>query len=467
MVEIYGRTEETLDDDPRAEDAIEAVGNVGTRFWGAPENAVPCADDEERLRKLHEENIESNMRLARRAVKVWIITVTMFFLWVANVCYRAWRQTKRHEATTTPPPRWRPTKRPPAPPARAPLSAPHPRRMEQLPVPTPAPAPASAPPPARQWPFLVATQLAACGLAADFLSLPTPIKPLGLLKSSKTGSSTVQSIGHRIMDAHGLRKMPLSGKGGSFLGYPGTFPGYHQAAPEHQYDAILNHAIFDRSKLANYLKPNPIFFTILREPSSRHISAFSYFTAHSLNWDEHLDQVVELDKVRGRIFAARFTNNLAYNLGWYEFVGDWTTRHDSNASLRLEFVNKLEREFDLVLMLDRIDEGLVLLGRLANLTVAELTYSPMLKKGHKAPFYKGHKVHPTKDQHKRLKDTLLVDSRAIYDHFTSKFDSRWAAAVAADPSLLDDLKNLQCLNRQLGEGPSHWRRHVPQGLLDR
>ena len=61
------------------------------------------------------------------------------------------------------------------------------------------------------------------------------------------------------------------------LGYPDAFPGDGYPAAQHQFDSICNHAVFNYDRFASYLRSDPVWFTILREPVSRAISAFNYF----------------------------------------------------------------------------------------------------------------------------------------------------------------------------------------------
>ena len=105
-----------------------------------------------------------------------------------------------------------------------------------------------------------------------------------------------------------------------------------------------------------------------------------------------------------------------------------------------------------VLLLEEIDKGLVLLGRAANIGIAELSYVSMTKTNHAVyPFgSRDAKVYPTSTEHGQLEGFLSVDM-AIYKHFKSKFDEVWEARVTADHSLMDDLTLLQCMNQALAD----------------
>ena len=329
--------------------------------------------------------------------------------------------------------------------------------------------------------------------ASSVLSDTASVPPLAFLKSHKTGSSTLESIIHRVLDARSLRKMlpqarpPAAARARApdappnaslaprlpcphaairacdsvqdivHLGYPGAFPGGGQPPPRHQFDAICNHAVLDVPAFASYLRtgpPPPLWFTVLRESVSRAVSAFNYFDGHPRTWAEHLQKLERAHRVKGADdpwFVPRFGNALAYDLGWYKFAGG-STEHDHDQQKIDEFVAQLDQQLDVVIILEELDKGLVLLGRAARLSPAELTYQSMLKQlaGHQYPFGMGNKVLPNTAQETRIRELLAVDG-AIYDHFAAKFASQWAAAVAADPTHLDDLSKLRCLNDRLGE----------------
>jgi len=264
------------------------------------------------------------------------------------------------------------------------------------------------------------------------------------------------SILHRVLDARGLRKMMPANL--FQLGYPGPFPGAGQPEPQHQFDAIINHAVLDYDQFNRYLKPHPYWFTILREPVSRSISSFNYFAGNRpMTWSGMMDRLGGVKHVASQsqdtLLVARFGNSLAYDLGWYDFVGHHGgTAWDHDKGTIQAFVSQLDTQFDLVLLLEEIDKGLVLLGRAANIGIAELSYVSMTKTNHAVyPFgSRDAKVYPTSTEHGQLEGFLSVDM-AIYKHFKSKFDEVWEARVTADHSLMDDLTLLQCMNQALAD----------------
>lgn len=281
--------------------------------------------------------------------------------------------------------------------------------------------------------------------------LHQPIASLGYLKTHKTGSSTLSTVVNRISDASSLTRMHPNND--IYLGWPGAFPGVHQPSPHHQFDVIANHGVYDYEAYASYLKPNPLVFTILREPISRAISAFNYWPhpARPITWHHTIEKLQGIDRASSdRTFLAKFGNGLAYDLGWYrgeEAYGNGNTAHDHDATHIAAFVHDLNSTIDLAIMLEELDEGLVLLGRLAGLSVVELAYYPMKTTSHGRP----EKVYPSDSERAELEQYLEIDA-AIYEHFRAKFATTWAAARAADPTIDDDLALLRCLNAQLAAG---------------
>lgn len=289
--------------------------------------------------------------------------------------------------------------------------------------------------------------------------LPQPIPSLAYLKTHKTGSSTLSTVVNRVTDARQMKRMQPPND--IFLGWPEAFPGDGQPAPHHQFDVIANHGVYNHEAYASYLKPNPLVFTILREPISRSISAYNYWPDNRpATWHAHIQRLQAVDHARDdRTFLAKFGNALAYDLGWYRMVeayGKGRTAHDHDATHIAAFVHDLNSTIDLAIMLEELDEGLVLLGRLAGLSVVELAYHPMKTTSHDGAGggnaqEKPAKVYPSDGEREQLEQYLEIDA-AIYEHFRAKFTTTWAAARAADPTIDDDLALLRCLNAQLVDG---------------
>ena len=114
-------------------------------------------------------------------------------------------------------------------------------------------------------------------------------------------------------------------------------------------------AVLDYDQFNRYLKPHPYWFTILREPVSRSISSFNYFAGNRpMTWSGMMDRLGGVKHVASQsqdtLLVARFGNSLAYDLGWYDFVGHHGgTAWDHDKGTIQAFVSQLDTQFDLVL----------------------------------------------------------------------------------------------------------------------
>merc|ERR1712096_406580 len=92
---------------------------------------------------------------------------------------------------------------------------------------------------------------------------------------------------------------------------------------------ICNNAVYSHARMKEYLKPQPLFFTILRSPLAQISSAFDYFRPPcGEDWNDRIKWLSQIPKTRGnvqdknKISRAQFRNSQAFDLGWYEHTGD-------------------------------------------------------------------------------------------------------------------------------------------------
>mmetsp|Transcript_117288 Transcript_117288/g.203776 ORF Transcript_117288/g.203776 Transcript_117288/m.203776 type:complete len:433 (-) Transcript_117288:53-1351(-) len=264
------------------------------------------------------------------------------------------------------------------------------------------------------------------------------------IKIPKTGSSTLTNIMQRVGQKHALTFMLPQGEGVRNWGYP--FPGeeYTQACapPEHQFDVICNHAFANFSLMKAYLKPSVKTFSIVREPSA-HVKASSESYE---SWDACLDKLSsEPDfSVLGSGSLDCFPNKQALFLGWYDYVGH-TTKFDNDTVKINKWLQTLDKEMDLIFLIEHYDEGLVLLREDLKADIGEMKYV-IFESGGKAETASAEPLIPTEAQEQRLAELNTVDN-ALYKHANQTFWKRWQKGPTSHyESLLEDLKHL---NKQL------------------
>ena len=92
------------------------------------------------------------------------------------------------------------------------------------------------------------------------------------------------NILQRFVDGRDLTIMQAP-TGGAKLGWPDNFPGSATGYQDHSVDMIAYHAILDTRTMNRYLKPNPLYITIMRDPWARAISAYNFFPTIGIELD--------------------------------------------------------------------------------------------------------------------------------------------------------------------------------------
>ena len=197
-----------------------------------------------------------------------------------------------------------------------------------------------------------------------------PVNSILFLKTHKTGSSTVTNILNRYGDSRDLLfAVPALTKSYTFY-WPHSFvPKFIQPvwrAP----NILCNHARFNKIPM-NWIFPKETtrYITMLREPAQHFESIFNFF---------HLDK--RFEKLRNVLspletFLQNATSHLEHldakqtrssiklirNPALFELGLD--AKYHSNLTVVGSYIRFLQKEFDLVLLMEYFDESLILLKR--------------------------------------------------------------------------------------------------------
>lgn len=275
------------------------------------------------------------------------------------------------------------------------------------------------------------------------------IPSMGVVKVHKCASSTTQKIAQSLAITRNMSMMFPEDTEEPNIGWPSPFPGVQSLAkiglPRHQYQSISHHAVFNETMWRAYLeeKPGPVFVTVLREPVDQAISAYNYIKDQSPideqlfpDWESHLFWLEHLPMdVEPRRWQSMFRNGMAWDMGWYEYVG-WTAKHDYNKSMVDAWISTLEGSFNQMgghILQEYYDEGLVLLKKRLKVDIKELSYIRTNDRNKKIH------VEPTPEQRDRLKKLNPVD-HALFEHFNKTFAKLWQPDDQENKELLAQLK---------------------------
>lgn len=313
-----------------------------------------------------------------------------------------------------------------------------------------------------EYPYFTPKMIDECGLTS-YTGLKEPLTPLdkslGFVKTHKTGGSTVAGIINRIVDGRNLTKMiptDLIRLGWPWELLPAGCWGVDRVLQNiGKYDAIANHALFDRETFSHYLKDPMITFTVLREPISRYISGYNWFKHPFSSWREHLDHSKQMKTITDR-HGVIFLNSMAYDLGWYH-QHDFSTEYDQDIDKIYEFIDQLDRDLNMVMITEYMEESLLLLRELflPALDVTELVFHDFKTNDEQE------KVYPTPAEEKELAHLILVD-RLLYRHFQQKLVGLWESQIKSNPEMMELREGLVCLNERVANESG-----VPDLLLER
>ena len=238
------------------------------------------------------------------------------------------------------------------------------------------------------------------------------------LKIKKTGSTTVQQLLLRFGLVRDLSFMLFVNK----WPYPSsTFT--HLLLPEPsqstgfdgRYNILCEHTVYSEPEVKKLMPNDTFYLANLRHPFTHIKSYINYrnmFTKLNISSTKHFLSELLLDPVRHD--KANSTRNvMATFFGLPRAVSDPAA---GDALIRL-----IDEKFDLVLIMERIDESLVLMKRRLCWTTKDILYLPLRVKE-----YEG-KANGNEEDHDQLiarhQEWSSIDY-AIYDHFARKLQVR-------------------------------------------
>lgn len=212
-------------------------------------------------------------------------------------------------------------------------------------------------------------------------------KSMVFLKTHKSGSTTLIAPFQKFAYLNNLLVM-VPNVDTAMFNWPLEFKPNRDNVPNppnKTFDMLVNHIIFNKTSIAPLMKPDTKYFTVLRDPLAHLKSSFGYF---GLNVDGHLGE--------GKAGFEKFLESPAK----HDHMPDWIkpvlpfannrinslTRNVQSADLGLmykdffnktrvdDFIAKTLYDFDLILILERIHESLVVFRRLMGWDMADIVF---------------------------------------------------------------------------------------------
>ncbi|KAK3083277.1 hypothetical protein FSP39_018270 [Pinctada imbricata] len=155
--------------------------------------------------------------------------------------------------------------------------------------------------------------------------------------------------------------------------------GYYLPAPKGKhFDILCHHSVYNRSTIQRILPKDTVYIAIVREPFARFVSAILFFRKDykekyltSIKSDNVISTfLANPRKYEPKGMARSFTNNrMAYDFG----LAPKDIKNKSKEKIS-KFIEKIDNEFDLVMVLEYLDESLILMKRMLNWSLNDILY---------------------------------------------------------------------------------------------
>ncbi|XP_062577588.1 galactosylceramide sulfotransferase-like [Saccostrea cucullata] len=251
---------------------------------------------------------------------------------------------------------------------------------------------------------------------------------VAFLKVHKAGSTTVMNIFIRFAlknDLNLVLPRRNNGTGFNYLGY-GTTVDRSKIIPlpgNETYNILCNHVVYNKEAFDSVMPKDSVYVAIVREPKSHFISAASYYGfIHFLKKTiPHRGNVT--DGMLLDIFLRRFAVSGNHSQAGLNYINN-RQAFDFGVPRTLfrnkfvinKYIQKLDSEFPLVMLVEYFDESLVLMKRYLCWDLDEILYVPLnINKGKR-----NHPVQLPKDSEKFLHYFDYADFQ-LYDHFQKRF----------------------------------------------
>ncbi|CAH1786167.1 unnamed protein product, partial [Owenia fusiformis] len=179
-------------------------------------------------------------------------------------------------------------------------------------------------------------------------------KNIMFLKLHKTASSTMQNIFFRYVDSNALNiALPKSGL--YSFSYPKVFSPSFVKPSIKPFNVMCNHLRYHRS-VHSVMPADTKYITIIRNPDSQFISSFNYFNFPDCFKQHGIKTINDFARVlpKGTCANVNAQNSMLYDLG--------VSIHDiTNMNVIKDKIIEAGKIFDLVMLSEYIDEGLILM----------------------------------------------------------------------------------------------------------
>jgi len=254
----------------------------------------------------------------------------------------------------------------------------------------------------------------------NFTRRKTPLKHIAFIKTHKCASSTIQNILMR----YGIRNhltFVLPKNIYNMAGWPHPFdPSKHmRPIKEEKADILCFHSVFSE-KIAEVMKKDTFYLTIVREPLSMMQSFYSYEN-WNLCYKKTLREIIAGFPHQTVICKVNAYNPMMFDMGFP------VKKHSSSLKAIDEYIGMLDKRFNLVMIVEYFEESLIILRDMLGWSNEDiLSFAVNFRKSTNGSFenvaMEGVDMSDDEESKAFLYEKSIADAK-LYYHFKSKLEA--------------------------------------------
>ncbi|XP_046583036.1 galactosylceramide sulfotransferase-like, partial [Haliotis rubra] len=265
------------------------------------------------------------------------------------------------------------------------------------------------------------------------------------LKVHKAGSSTVANIVQRFGFTRNLNfvvpRKPLHTSAYNYIGHRRGSVSRNNILPPppgETYDILWNHVTYHHDAFRDVMPKETRYISILREPFDQFVSAFEYYVLVGKHRKKILQQqrnplAAYLDKEKPVSSKREWVRNSQSNDMGFKFSAL------SNRTAAMAYISQIEKDFDLVMLMEYFDESLVLLKRTLCWSLKDILYFLHNKNTRRQHWM-------FSQEHYRKHQNLSRADYDLYTHFRKVF---WKKVWSQGSDFFDEVRYFKQLLSQL------------------
>ncbi|RUS85056.1 hypothetical protein EGW08_007193 [Elysia chlorotica] len=262
------------------------------------------------------------------------------------------------------------------------------------------------------------------------------VRQVVFAKVHKAASSTVQNILLRFALARNLTV--LFPRAGALISQITSRIPRRKMVPlpegKDKYDILCNHAVYNETEIAKYFSEDAVRVAILRDPMRQAISALVYYYTNYPTRtlvkavEKYADDPINMFLRHPQDFyrpnakhgpmTSYINNRMSLDLGFDSHELESSKHNDTKIEA---FINRVDKEFDLVLISEYFDESMVLLRRYLHWSMKDIIYlkvNTARKQSARSPFSRKPNISDQVLQTFRQWDKIDYE---LYEHFLPRF----------------------------------------------